>query len=284
MFLLYGSRGWIGEKIMRILTEQNISFLCSDNRLDETHVIEEELDKIKPTNVICTVGRTQGTHEGVYIPTIDYLEKKGKLNENVRDNLFCPVSLALLCQKRNIHLTYLGTGCIFTYSEDKKVFTEEDTPNFFGSSYSVVKGYTDRLMHMFDNVLNVRIRMPISSDKSGRNFIMKLIKYEKICSIPNSMTVLDELLPIMCDMARKKETGTINLVNPGVIEHKEILDMYKEMVDPSFEYELFSYEDQMKILACERSNNELETTRLTSTYKIKNIKDSMKDVLQKLSK
>jgi hypothetical protein len=97
--------------------------------------------------------------------------------------------------------------------------------------------------------------------------VYKLIKYEKICSMPNSMTELDELLPIMCDMSLKKETGTVNLVNPGVIEHKEILDMYKEIVDPSFEYKLFSYEDQMKILACERSNNELDTNRLEKNYR-----------------
>ena len=40
-----------------------------------------------------------------------------KINENVRDNLFSPVVLALLCQKHNIHFTYLGTGCIFKYDE-----------------------------------------------------------------------------------------------------------------------------------------------------------------------
>lgn len=31
------------------------------------------------------------------------------------------------------------------------------------------------------------------------------IKYEKICSVPNSMTVLDELLPIALDMATQKK-------------------------------------------------------------------------------
>jgi hypothetical protein len=159
-------------------------------------------------------------------------------------------------------------------------FTEEDQPNFFGSSYSVVKGYTDRLMHMFDNVLNVRIRMPISSDVSPRNFIVKLLKYKKICSIPNSMTVLDELLPIMCDIAEKKEVGTINLTNPGTIEHSEILDMYKEIVDPNFTYELFSYEEQMKVIACDRSNNELDSSYLCSKYLVKNIKDSIRSIME----
>ena len=97
-----------------------------------------------------------------------------------------------------------STGCIFSYKENfiedyEKCykFTEEDHPNFFGSSYSVVKGYTDRLMHNYDNVLNIRIRMPITNIDEPRNFITKITNYDKICSIPNSMTVLPELLPYL---------------------------------------------------------------------------------------
>ena len=45
------------------------------------------------------------------------------------------------------------------------------------------------------------------------------------------MTVLPELLPIALDMMLKLETGTINLTNPGLISHNEILEMYKEIVD-----------------------------------------------------
>ena len=281
MFLIYGGNGWIGKKIVSILEAMKIKFVISSTRVDDITAVETEINKIKPSNILCLLGRTHGTFEDQYIPTIDYLEKKGKIRENVRDNLFCPMVLALLCKKYDIHLTYLGTGCIFTYKDDKKIFTEEDEPNFFGSSYSVVKGYTDRLMHMFDNVLNVRIRMPISSDKSPRNFIIKLLQYDKICSMQNSMTVLDELLPIMCNMSLNKESGTINLTNPGTIEHSEILDMYKEIVDPAFTYTLFSYEDQMKIIACDRSNNELDNKLLLSKYNVKNIKDSVRDILNK---
>jgi 3,5-epimerase/4-reductase len=282
MFLIYGGNGWIGQKIVAILTSSKIPFIVSKVRADDIKSVEVEIKEIKPTNILCLLGRTHGTFDGEYIPTIDYLEKKGKVKENVRDNLFCPIALALICKKLDIHLTYLGTGCIFSYSEDKKIFKEEDEPNFFGSSYSVVKGYTDRLMHMFDNVLNVRIRMPISSDLSPRNFIMKLLKYEKICSMQNSMTVLDELLPVMCDMALNKEVGTVNLTNPGTIEHSEILDIYKEMIDPNFNYNLFSYEDQMKVIACDRSNNELDASAIQSRYKVLNIKDSVRIIMKKL--
>lgn len=107
-----------------------------------------------------------------------------------------------------------------------------------------MKGYTDRLMHLLEsNTLNLRIRMPITACSSGRNFITKILKYEKICDCPNSMTVLPDLIPCMVDMAERKVTGTVNLTNPGLISHNEILQMYKEVVDPSFTWKNFTYEE-----------------------------------------
>jgi 3,5-epimerase/4-reductase len=184
----------------------------------------------------------------------------------------------------------LGTGCIFTYDDDDEHvyeeevngFKEESKPNFFGSSYSTVKGYTDMIMKMFDNVLNVRIRMPITDEVNSRNFITKITSYKKICSIRNSMTVLPELLPVMIDMCSKKITGTVNLTNPGLISHNEILEMYKEIVDNDFTWENFNIEEQRQILASERSNNYLDTTRLESIYKVKHIKDSVREILYKM--
>jgi hypothetical protein len=96
------------------------------------------------------------------------------------------------------------------------------------------------------------------------------------------MTVLPDLLPIMIDMCDKKVTGTVNMTNPGLIGHNEILEMYKEIVDKDFKWDNFSIEEQRQILASERSNNFLDTSRLESLYKVKNIKDSVRDILYKM--
>lgn len=252
--------------------------------------LEQEILDVEPTNIMSFIGRTHGVIDGEAWGTIDYLEQKGKIYENVRDNLFSPIVLGMLAVKHDIHLTYLGTGCIFEYDESHPFgqevngFTELDRPNFMGSSYSVVKGFTDELMHMLEsNVLNVRIRMPITGDRNPRNFITKITKYEKICSVPNSMTVLPELLPLMVDMADKKITGTINLVNPGLISHNEILEMYKEIVDPDFEWKNFSLEEQDKILAAGRSNNFMDTSRLESMYSVRGIKDAVRGILMEMA-
>jgi 3,5-epimerase/4-reductase len=277
--LIYGSNGWIGQKFVEFMNNMNIKYYVGKCRCDSID-LENEINTINPTHVLSVIGRTHGIIDNKVCPTIDYLENNGKLIENVRDNLFAPVQMALLCDRKNIHFTYLGTGCIFEYENDY-LFKENDLPNFFGSSYSVVKGFTDRLMHLFpSSVLNLRIRMPITDENSDRNFITKIISYEKICSIPNSMTVLNELLPIAIDMMVRYNIGTINLTNPGVISHNEILDMYKEIVDPEFTWKNFTIEEQDAILQSKRSNNHLDTTKLETLYPdVKNIKDAVKNIL-----
>ena len=139
-------------------------------------------------------------------------------------------------------------------------------------------------MHLFnDSTLNVRIRMPITDCDSSRNFISKIISYEKICSIHNSMTVLPELIPIMIDMIINGDTGSINLTNPGTISHNEILQMYKDIVDNNFTWTNFEIEEQDKILLSKRSNNYLDTSLLRKKYPdVKNIHDSVRDVILKI--
>lgn len=290
--LIYGSKGWIGNQFVDILIQNNIDFKRGRSRVDNEKDLIQEIEEYKPSHIICFIGRTHGKVDEKIYSTIDYLEQQGKIYENVRDNLFSPLLLGIICQNKNIHFTYLGTGCIFNFDvehpfgKEENGFTEGSLPNFFGSSYSVVKGFTDRIMHLFDkSILNLRIRMPITGEKNSRNFITKITSYESICSIPNSMTVLPELLPLVLDMMNKKITGTINLTNPGLISHNEILEMYKEIVDSSFTWKNFSKEEQSKILDSDRSNNYLDTSKLVSLYpNVKNIKDSVKECLIQYSK
>jgi 3,5-epimerase/4-reductase len=289
-FLIFGANGWIGNQVINYLFKEGIPFLKANSRADDSDSIINELNENPQiTHIMSFIGRTHGVYEGNKITTIDYLEKPGKLVENVRDNLYSPVTLALFCKERNLHFTYLGTGCIFEYDEDhpfgkeENGFTELSKPNFFGSGYSVVKGFTDQIMKnsiFEDCVLNLRIRMPITDEVNERNFITKITTYQKVCSIPNSMTVLNDMIPILVKLAQKKICGPINLTNPGLISHNEILEMYKEFVDPNFTWCNFTMDEQNQILDSKRSNNYLDTTLLESLVSdVKNIKQSVKDIL-----
>lgn len=278
-WLVYGGNGWIGSMLCDFIIKKYETdiLIQSEYRADDEVNVEKEILTTAPDRILCVVGRTGGPG----CPTIDYLQKEDRLHTNIRDNLYAPMVLTILCERYDIHLTYFGTGCIF---DDKdKIYTENDAPDFFGSHYSVVKGFTDRFMHLFDkNVLNVRIRMPIVGYHHPRNFITKIVSYEKVCSIPNSMSVLPDIIPIVIDLSIRRHTGTINMTNPGVIDHNEVLSLYKKYVDPTFEWQNMSKEEQNSILLCQRSNNHLDSSKLLSLYPtLPNIKTSIRDLCER---
>lgn len=262
MILLFGGRGWIGSQLYDLFKEDTeIIIPPKEIRVDNIQELRHYLDTFdRIDHVICTIGRTFG--EG--INTIDYLEQKGKLKENIRDNLYAPLVLAIECHSRNIHLTYLGTGCIFNeeHPDKSRGFREADDGNFFGSSYSTVKNYTDRLMKLYPNVLNVRFRMPITADLHPRSFITKIINYKEICSVPNTVSVLPTLLPILKGCILKKRTGTLHLVNPEPISHNEILTMYRDILNPKHTWTNRSIEAQNQQLLSQRSNCHLSAEEL----------------------
>jgi 3,5-epimerase/4-reductase len=284
--LIYGHKGWIGNQFVELCQTHDVNYVLGNSRVDSEDRLIEEIDAIRPTHIVSLIGRTHGKIGDKEYTTIDYLEQPGKLRENIRDNLFSPLLLAMIAKEKDIHFTYLGTGCIFEYDDHHPFgreingFTEESLPNFFGSSYSVVKGFTDRLMKYYEkNTLQLRIRMPITPHQNPRNFITKITNYKKICSIPNSMSVLSDLLPIMLQMMKDGKTGTYNFTNPGLVSHNEILEMYREIVDPSFVWENFTMEEQNQILDSKRSNNFLNTEKLEEAYPIPHIKDSIRNLL-----
>lgn len=201
--------------------------------------------------------------------------------ETIRANVIGCLNLADVCHQSNIHMTYYGTGCIFTYDEAHPIggkgFTEEDDANFRGSYYSHTKAAVEDLLRQYTNVLTLRVRMPIVANLLyPRNFITKIIKYDKVIDIPNSMTVLPELLPLSLEMAKRGLTGVLNFTNPGAISHNEILQLYKEYVDDEFVWKNFSVEEQADVIVAPRSNNMLETKRIEREFpEVMDIKTSL---------
>lgn len=310
--LIFGANGWIGQQFQSVCKRakkagSNIDYRASRVKrvsLDTQSEIIDEFVDYKPTHAISFIGRTHGAVGDKIFSTIDYLEQDGKLSENLRDNLTAPLLLAYVCKYAGVHFTYLGTGCIFAYREGEDVermlrydadgpetmnecykFKESDAPNFFGSSYSIVKGVTDRIMQerncICESVLNLRIRMPIVNRDNSRNFITKITNYPKICSLPNSMTVLDEFLPYTLVLMQHRYAGTLNFVNPGVISHNEMLQIYRSHVNSDFTWTNFTVEEQNEILASKRSNNYLDNEKLLSIFpRAQNIYDAVQNCMR----
>lgn len=258
--LVYGGSGWIGGKMISLLRKlDDVDVIVGEARIDNYEDVEREIALHQPHKVLCAAGLTGR-------PNVDWCEDHKC--EVLRVNVLATGALADCCHRNNATLTYFGTGCIYEYCDGMSYdgFTELCKPNFDGSFYSKTKIITESILKEYDNVLVLRVRMPLSDDLHPRNFITKITKYEKVVNVPNSMTILHELLPIAVDMMMKNITGIYNFTNPGVISHNQILELYKKYIDPTFTFENFSIEEQSKILKAGRSNNKLDVSKLLSLY------------------
>eukprot|EP01025_Chloroclados_australasicus_P004563 TRINITY_DN1115_c0_g1_i2.p1 TRINITY_DN1115_c0_g1~~TRINITY_DN1115_c0_g1_i2.p1 ORF type:complete len:352 (-),score=29.13 TRINITY_DN1115_c0_g1_i2:284-1339(-) len=273
VFLVFGKSGWIGGLVGDYLKEKGYKFEYANCRMENREAVQAEIDRVKPTNVLSAAGVTGR-------PNVDWCEDH-KI-ETIRANVIGILNLADICFQNNLHLINYGTGCIFHYDDNfpmnsGKGFKEEDTPNFTGSYYSHTKAMVENMLKEYPNVLTLRVRMPIVADLTyPRNFITKIIKYEKVVNIPNSMTVLPELIPMSVEMSIRKLTGIMNYTNPGAISHNEILQLYKDYIDPEFTWANFTIEEQAKVIKAPRSNNLLDTGRIQKEFpEILPIKDSL---------
>lgn len=272
-FLIYGRTGWIGGLLGELCRKEGIQFEYGRGRLEDRKAISEDIRRVKPTHVFNSAGVTGR-------PNVDWCESHKV--ETIRANVVGTLTLADVCKENELLLVNFATGCIFEYDSEHPEgsgigFKEEDKANFIGSFYSKTKAMVEELLRDYDNVCTLRVRMPISSDLSNpRNFITKISRYNKVINIPNSMTVLDELLPISIEMAKRNLRGIWNFTNPGVVSHNEILEMYRDYIDPSFKWENFNLEEQAKVIVAPRSNNELDASKLKNEFPgLLSIKDSI---------
>ncbi|KAM0753437.1 NAD(P)-binding protein [Meredithblackwellia eburnea MCA 4105] len=257
-YLVVGSKGWIGGMLADMLESQGKNVTRSLVRIEDRSGLLAEIDKVKPTHILNTAGVTGR-------PNVDWCESNKQAT--IRSNVIGTLNLIDIAFLNNIHITNFATGCIYQYDDahpmgSGKGFKEEDEANFDGSYYSKTKAMVEEIAGEYPNLLNLRLRMPVSDELHPRNFVTKISKYERVVDIPNSNTLLFDLLPASILMSTANLVGVYNFTNPGAISHNEVLTLFKKYVRPEFEWKNFTLEEQSKVIKAGRSNCELDTTKL----------------------
>jgi dTDP-4-dehydrorhamnose reductase len=274
-----GAKGWIGQKLVALLQEAGHNAVPAKSRLENREDIIAEIEAVKPDAIINAAGL-------IGKPNVDWCETHKQ--ETIRVNVIGTVNLADIAFQHNLHLTNISTGCIYEYDAQHPMwsgigFTEEDAPNFDGSFYSATKIVMEKLILNYPNVLNLRVKMPLSTDMD-HGFVAKIIKYEKVVNIPNSLCILDNMLPLAVDMTLRRLKGNYNFVNPGALSHNQVLELYKEYVDPSFTWKNFSLEEHNQILKARRANAELSAAKLLQLYPdVPPIKEALTNLFKKIA-
>lgn len=272
-YLIFGKDGWLANKLKNYLGDA----VVSDVDILDLSAVRRELEEKKPEIVINAAGITGR-------PNIDWCEDH-KL-ETIAGNVTVPLNLLQATQEKELSMVHFGSGCIFQGDgPDGKGFKEEDEaspPSF----YSWTKYWADSILKHFP-ILIVRLRLPIDVEPSSRNAIDKVLKYENVIDSENSVTVMPDLLEATKQLIEKKKTGIFYVTNPGTISPAKIMELYKQIIDSSHEFNVIKDEDlYTKGLAkAKRSNTILNTDKLESAgIHLKPIQERIIEVIEEYKK
>ena len=239
-----GATGFIGTGTVKFLREKGFEVFTEKIDITDLSALREAFKKTKP-DVVMNFAAVR------LIPNVDWCEDH-KL-ETVSVNVAGAINAMTAAIEVGAYPIMMSSGCVYSGGVDK-LFTEEDEPNFFGSFYSRMKGVLEKALKELP-VLYLRIRMPISYSSNDKNIINKIISYKKVISIPNSMTLVEDIYPALLHLINTKPYGILNLVNEGYLTNEDILNSYKRVVDPNHQFELITLGELEKdIVKAKRSN------------------------------
>jgi dTDP-4-dehydrorhamnose reductase len=186
-------------------------------------------------------------------------------------NAILPGRIAEACEATNTPWGHVSSGCIYTGArEDGTEFTEEDAPNFTFrqnncSFYSGTKALGEEILSGAKNVYIWRLRIPFDENESPRNYLTKLMRYQKLLQAENSISQLHEFVASTFACWEKQISyGTYNVTNPGYVSTSEVVDLILESGICQKEYEFFSDEAEFmgKAAIAPRSNCIMSSAKL----------------------
>jgi dTDP-4-dehydrorhamnose reductase len=246
--LIFGSRGYLGQAFRRLYPQA----VAPEADVADPTAVRRILGEQRPEVVINCAGRCGS-------PNVDWCEDHKQ--ETLRSNVLGPLVLLEETTRAGAYFVHLSSGCVYTGDNGGSGFAEDDPPNFAGSFYSRTKAWSEQTLRELP-VLQLRLRMPFDGSTSERNLLMKLRRYSRVLTEMNSLTHLPDFLSAAERLIQKRALGVYNVVNPGAISPCELMQMYREIVDPAHAFEPLATDRLGEVVRAGRSSCLLNTARL----------------------
>ena len=268
MILLLGATSYIGQAFARALRRRKDSFIpLSRNAFDYTRFefLFDYVRKIKPDLVINAA---------------EYPEKQTGDSADLdrtamfRANTLLPQTIARVCALTNTPLGHVSSGSIysgakifengtFRVEEDLGLpeaqalftshpdrfggFTEMDEPNlsfrrapctFYGGTKALAEeALRDTSSYIW------RLRLPFNQRDAPNNFLSQLQDGFRFRDSINSLSHLDECVVACIELwERRAPVGIYNVVNPGPMRTRDIVQMIQRYLEPPRRFQVFLYE------------------------------------------
>lgn len=267
MILLLGGTGYVGTAYQALFTQRGIPFrVVSRSEADYTRLPELRrlIAETRPEFLINAAG-----YSGK--PNVDACELHKA--ECLFGNAVLPGVVRDACAEAGLPWGHVSSGCIYNGARaDGGGFKEDDPPNFSFrtnncSFYSGTKALGEEVLSGAPGCFLWRLRIPFENRDNPRNYITKLMRYQRLLEAENSISNLQEFCAATLACWEKRVPfGTYNVTNPGSIWTHEIVDMLEKSGVCRKDYIFFKSEDEFMKLAAKtpRSNCVMDNSKLTS--------------------
>lgn len=265
MVFLLGGSGYVGAAYQALLQRKGIPFRNlrrTDCDYTVTATLTALLRRDRPDFLINAAGYTGK-------PNVDACELHKA--ECLFGNAVLPGRIAEACAAAGVPWGHVSSGCIYTGARlDGSGFTETDTPNFtfrtnHCSFYSGTKALGEEVLMGRDSVYIWRLRIPFDHHESPRNYLTKLMRYQRLLEATNSISQLHEFVAAtFACWERRVPFGTYNVTNPGQVTTHEVVELIRQSGVCTKTFSFFKDEDEFMLTAAKtpRSNCVLDATKL----------------------
>lgn len=265
MICLLGGSGYIGSAFREALDSLGLPYASPCRaEADGTNAtaLAAALVAIKPVFLINCAG-----YSGK--PNVDECELHK--TECLMGNAVLPGTVRQTCDALAIPWGHVSTGCIYSGSRtDGSGFTENDPPNFTFrqnncSFYSGAKALGEEVLAGAASCYIWRLRIPFNNRDNPRNYLAKLLRYERLLDVRNSLSQLDEFARAAIECWQKRVPfGVYNMTNPGSVTTREVVELIAAGGLTTKRFQFFKDEEEFNRLAARtpRSHCVLDTRKL----------------------
>ena len=284
MIVILAKNGFVSKKFLSISHSYNVLGISRNdfNYLDPKLLSEY----IKSKNVKFLINAAGYTGK----PNVDACESAK--HDCLQGNSVLPGIIREVCEDLKIPWGHISSGCIYSGRKtDGKGWNEEDEPNFSFRSppcsfYSGTKALGEEILEGAKDCFIWRLRIPFNHEPSPRNYLQKLLNYEKLLEAENSVSHLEEFCQkcIEC-FVKDIEPGIYNMTNPGSITTSQVTEWMvgEGLTDKKFNF--FKTEDDFMENAAKtpRSNCVLDATKAEKAgIGMRPVEEAMIDSIRKM--
>ncbi|EKJ99829.1 NAD-dependent epimerase/dehydratase [Rhodopirellula baltica SH28] len=264
MIIVLGGSGYVGKAITKSLSKHDLEYATlSRSQLDysDSEKLSHHLISFGARFLINAAGYTGK-------PNVDACEHDK--SNCLFGNAILPGRIADACRNAGIPWGHISSGCIYTGSKGASGFTEEDLPNFSFrqdncSFYSGTKALGEEILANEKSNYIWRLRIPFDQFDGPRNYLSKLMRYERLLEATNSVSELSEFADacVQCYL-KNLPFGIYNITNPDEVSTHEVIDLITSVLPSSKQYQFFASEEDFmsKTAIAPRSNCVLDSSKI----------------------